>query len=628
MLHSALHNGGIEENLRMRIRTLALASMLSLVAAVAAQDVAKVESFSPQGQIKDVRQVVARFSQPMVSFGDPRSEAPFDVTCGAAGAKSGRGRWADARNWLYDFEQDLPAGIECSFKTRTGLKTFAGADVAAQTFRFSTGGPSIRGAWPDEGEERIDEAQVFLLALDAHPDLASIRANAYCAVDGIGERLPLNVIEGKERERILAEQKNRARVLFEVITKRGKRGIASVKDERLVDAPILAASCGRPLPAGARVRLVWGAGITTTNGVATTEVQTLPYQVRPQFSARFTCPRVNADAGCIPVLPAQLEFTGPVARDLASKIELRGADGRVYRPAIDPNVSTVDAVEFKGPFAERSEATVVVPNDLKDDAGRALSNAAAFPMKVRIDDDPPLVKFPARFGILEANAQPALPVTVRNVEPMLAAYALDVATAPRRSAKGRIKRVDTDDDVAVAQWMRRILREPEADVRREFSRNRGEYAKPGSLPMLTDAERAAAQPIDIPRAEPKMAMQVIGIPLPQTGLYAVEIASERLGQALHGEAKPYFVSGGALVTNLAVHFKHGRESSLAWVTRLDDGKPVAGAQVRVTDCLGKRWWDGATDANGIARIERELPRQNRWQECPHAPSAYLVSARS
>ena len=40
---------------------------------------AKVESFSPQGQIKDVRQVVARFSQPMVSFGDPRSEAPFDI---------------------------------------------------------------------------------------------------------------------------------------------------------------------------------------------------------------------------------------------------------------------------------------------------------------------------------------------------------------------------------------------------------------------------------------------------------------------------------------------------------------------------------------------------------------------
>ncbi len=120
----------------MRIRSIALALMLSLVAAVAAQDAAKVESFSPQGQIKDVRQVVARFSQPMVSFGDPRSEAPFDIACAASGANLGRGRWADARNWLYDFEQDLPAGIECSFKTKAGLKTFAGVEVAAQTLIF------------------------------------------------------------------------------------------------------------------------------------------------------------------------------------------------------------------------------------------------------------------------------------------------------------------------------------------------------------------------------------------------------------------------------------------------------------------------------------------------------------
>ena len=119
----------------MRIRTLALGVMLSLVAAVAAQDAAKVDSFSPQGQVKDVRQVVARFSQPMVSFGDPRSEAPLDIECPAIGHASqsgantsakGRGRWVDARNWLYDFDQDLPAGIECSFKTKAGLKSYAG----------------------------------------------------------------------------------------------------------------------------------------------------------------------------------------------------------------------------------------------------------------------------------------------------------------------------------------------------------------------------------------------------------------------------------------------------------------------------------------------------------------------
>ncbi len=181
----------------MRIRTLALGVMLSLAAAVAAQDAAKVESFSPQGQIKDVRQVVARFSQPMVSFGDPRSEAPFDIECPAIGAgpthspevvDDGPTRATGCTTSI----RICRPGSNAASRRRPGLKTFAGAEVTAQTFRFSTGGPSIRGAWPDEGEERIDEAQVFMLALDAHADLASVRANAYCAVDGIGERLPLN----------------------------------------------------------------------------------------------------------------------------------------------------------------------------------------------------------------------------------------------------------------------------------------------------------------------------------------------------------------------------------------------------------------------------------------------------
>jgi antitoxin (DNA-binding transcriptional repressor) of toxin-antitoxin stability system len=41
------------------------------------------------------------------------------------------------------------------------------------------------------------------------------------------------------------------------------------------------------------------------------------------------------------------------------------------------------------------------------------------------------------------------------------------------------------------------------------------------------------------------------------------------------------------VTNLAVHFKLGRENALAWVTTLDQGRPVAGAAVQVSDCHGK-----------------------------------------
>src|SRR4030095_8605394 len=83
---------------------------------------AKVEVFSPQGEVKGVRQVAARFSELMVAFGDPRLAEPFDIEC----VEKGSARWADQKNWLFDFERDLPAGVRCAFKVKDDLRTLAG----------------------------------------------------------------------------------------------------------------------------------------------------------------------------------------------------------------------------------------------------------------------------------------------------------------------------------------------------------------------------------------------------------------------------------------------------------------------------------------------------------------------
>ncbi len=72
---------------------------------------ASVELFSPEGTVRDIRQVTVRFSDQMVAFGDPRPADPFDIQCPA----KGNGRWIDGRNWSYDFERTLPAGIACTF---------------------------------------------------------------------------------------------------------------------------------------------------------------------------------------------------------------------------------------------------------------------------------------------------------------------------------------------------------------------------------------------------------------------------------------------------------------------------------------------------------------------------------
>jgi len=117
---------------------------------------------------------------------------------------------------------------------------------------------------------------------------------------------------------------------------------------------------------------------------------------------------------------------------------------------------------------------------------------------------------------------------------------------------------------------------------------------------------------------------VVGIPLPQPGFHVVEIESRKLGNALLDKNEPMYVRTGVLVTNLGVHFKLGRENSAAWVTSLDGGRPVPGADVAVYDCTGKPLWKGRTDASGLALIAQSLDPST--ESCP-ADSGLFVTAR-
>ncbi|MCC7202515.1 MAG: hypothetical protein IT393_07650 [Nitrospirae bacterium] len=158
-----------------------------------------VEFFNPQGVVKGVRQVSVRFSEQMVTFGDPFVEGPFDIKC----LEKGNGRWMDGKNWEYDFDRDLPAGVVCEFNLKPGIKTLSNKDLTGQkTFTFSTGGPSIIYSEPREGSD-INEDQVFLLKLDAQPVEESVLSNVRCSIEGIDERVGVRILKDKEREEIL-----------------------------------------------------------------------------------------------------------------------------------------------------------------------------------------------------------------------------------------------------------------------------------------------------------------------------------------------------------------------------------------------------------------------------------------
>jgi uncharacterized protein YfaS (alpha-2-macroglobulin family) len=595
-------------------RLLGIVAVL-FAAAVVGAPAPQVDRFTPTGAVVGPEQISVHFTTPMVTLGDPRLASPIKGDCDAGGS----GRWVDSQTYAIDLPAALPGGRICRYDLAPGLKDARGAALSgARSFRFTTGGPSIRAATPDYGQ--VEEDQVFLLALNAAPTPASVTANAVCLIEGVGEQVPLDILPVATRDAILkgAAGDYRVRRLLETA---GWRKPAYGDDAVPPRATVVAAKCRRSLPAGGALTIVWGGAITTANGLVAGAPYRLPLKVRPAFTASFSCSRVNAGAACSPLDGVRLSFTGqvPVARAMA--VRMVAADGTAIKPDVGkkPTV-TLDAISFKGPFPAGSRYRIVLPEGLVDDAGRPLANAERFPLETTIGEYPPLAKFAGTFGILEAQEGGVLPVTLRGIEMPMAAKGIAIT--------GRSLPVARDSEVAA--WIRKLDTAEERTSIREPIKGSDEERRIETTrrtPLLGTGEGTAG--FRIARDKDPAVFQVVGIPLKQRGFHVVEIASPALGAALLGKGQVRYVATGALVTDMAVHFIWGRGSSLAWVTTLANASPVANAAIAVSNsCTGKLLWQGRTDASGRAAIPDVLPPPQSYGDCRYGEAPLMVSART
>ncbi|MDF3819411.1 MG2 domain-containing protein [Leptospira sp. 96542] len=506
-----------------------------------------IELFTPTGSVKSPKQITARFSQPMVSFGEVRPGLkPFQVDCPFTGTE----RFIDPSTWVYEFEKPLPGGVICTFELNSGVKTLKGESITGEKeFVLDTGGPSVRYSTPYSGSE-INEDQIFVLKLDAKPDLKSVKQFAYFRSEELGNRIASEIVEGDLKEKIL---------------------YANGYDEP--DTVVLLKAKQVFIPAR-KIQLVWGKGIVSEWGGALKEDQVFNFTVRPMFSARMSCERVNAKSDCIPILPISLNFSSPVSIKLLKKIKLVSKDGKEYpfSPFAEKDDSFVDWVSFPGPFPENTEFKIQIPN-LEDETNRSLVNKDSFPLTVKTAEFPPLAKFSAKFGILESKAYPAIPVTLRNLE-----LSLPVKTASLNVSGSSQKTLDI---LEIQKWFQIIG---------SSEREKSIFAKPPSGSKVNG--------INLPKPNGKKPMEVVGIPLEKPGFYVVEIGSDVLGQSLLEEKGRMYVASSALVTNLSTHFKWGKDTSLVWVTSLDKGLPEPDVQVKILDCKGNLRAAGITGKNG------------------------------
>lgn len=582
----------------------------------------QVQKLSPQGAVNEVRQVVLRTDQDAVRFGDPEAAAPAKVTCSDEKSAQGTSRWNSAREWVWQFARPVPPGVRCQVQLD---KTFQSPEKqvlkGAGSYQFEVAGPYVLNVWPSS-YQAIDEEQVFVLRFNAAPTQQSLLAHAYCRSPEVGERIPVRWVEGSTATEIL-------------------QGLNVADQAQQEPGQWALLACNRRLTAGSTVQLALEPGVQTAADVVNRKARKFEFSVRDAFTAEMTCERENANAGCLPIRAIALNFTAPMDKALAAQIRLVGPGASLVAKLEEDNAKTVSNLTF-GPagLLPQTEYRIELPAPLVDDSGRPLANAASFPLALKTGAVPALAKFAsAEFGVLERFAETregdgvaVLPLTVRHIE------GLD-----QKDAKAQLRDLVLTEDANIIAWWSKLERYRWGSVSRQQAAKDVQGPLPTPMPerKLAGADEdevdyrevtedavatrvislLAGQPgvqqvlLPTPKNGDPRPFEVIGVPLQQPGFHVLEVDSPNLGAALLderlGAERRMFVRTSALVTNLAVHAKFGKENAAVWVTSLDKGQPVVGAKVQISTCAGHVQAQGLTDSQGVLLlpdVTREAPR--------------------
>jgi uncharacterized protein YfaS (alpha-2-macroglobulin family) len=584
----------------------------------------EIVSVSPTGSVKQVQQVVIRFSNDMVAMGDPRSKSdPLSMKCNqstnrvetdgfgagnsvvaakkAVAIPSYTTRWVDSKTWSLDFAKPLASGMICRLTIAKAAKDLGGKPITGDAeYMFTTGGPALLGVAPRYGE--IEPEQYFVLLLEGDVEPASLEKGAYFETEGLPDKNAVTLVKpSSSRDEVIRAairdnwDWNHFRQYADL-----KKPVDSIS--ALKNFVVIAAS--RRFPESRKVTLHWTKEIRSRSGATVEEPQTFQFEVLPPFVANFNCDRVNANRPCNPILNMSLNFTRRLTVRQLKGTKLVSSKGETWTPVElvqgdqNANGSTsvgnkhghahfgvisnfedgeINSLTFKAPLPEKTKFQLLLPKGLRDEIGRSLENDSKFPLTVVTDEYSPLVKFAAPFGLLERLAEPILPVSLRNVEKTLPGQKFDI------TAQSMVLNSKSKPSEVISMYKAVLKKDESYDVR-------------GSALL----QKGNGKIFSLPKPGGEGEFELVGIPLKEPGLHVIEVSSPRLGAALLGAGSMY-VASSALVTNLSVHFLKGRESSAVWVTQLSDGKPVSGADVGLYNIDGIELAKGKTDASGIWR---------------------------
>lgn len=526
------------------------------------QDLAVVAA-RPQGeQYGEVRPTIT-FSRPVQSLETVEATRAKDAAQPLATispALEGEWRWLGSASVEFVPRGLVPFSTTFTVTVNAGLTALDGAKLKEPyTFSFSTPKLELQDVNPARGDRWLKPDSTLTLLFNQPVATAELE-KALKLTTGAGQAIPLKVekeISIQDERRAKLEEARRNGRSYEVMDD-AERGYRNRQTRYTLKA-------SQPLPLDQALNLQLDPALHGKDGPLpmnpAVDVSYRTYGPLKLESARFC----EGDWRC-PYGPLVLNTTNGVELDtLKSRLKITPA------VEIDWESASVNVPDSEWEIANR-RPTVVIPGRFKPGTqykleiaagvGDFFKQAAAEGLTATLQtaDLSPALVTGGSLGVVErTEAAPVVPVEVSNLKTLnTRLWKLSVPELAKLLA-------DRGDDVA------RVGRAP------DFSEDE----------KLTYARNHA-------RVHPVKLAKVFGEGV-KTGVALVSVNSPDL------EYRPTNGYNQLVqVTDLAAHIKIGPKSSLAWVTRLSDGKPVADADVAIYDETAAQVWAGKTNAEGFA----------------------------
>ncbi len=531
---------------------LAAACTVSLIGSLTARTARAaapltVPTMQPQGQVENLTQIVAHFSEPMRPLGEMEQDeagSPLKLTVPGGKLPAGNYRWLDPATIVYLFDGPVTVPVRIEARIPAGVKALSGATLAEEA-KFSLRTPPLA----------VNVSSNSPLP----PTGAAITLNSNYALEPGELRSKLRLALGREVLNFDLREWETGSYIH------GRKAswsyVAEIKDT---------------LPAEAKITLTIAAGLNAAGGGE-------PMPERSFTLKTFANLRVEEwrsgyrdenDKAMRPEEAIHIRFNNPVSyREMLGLI-------RVEPPApVNPEDAERQDYQsdyFALPFqwAPRTTYTLTLQPGLKDAYGGALRESSTFTFKT--GDYLPFFSMESGVKILErkpgADYAGKIPLAVRNLTPLN----IQLRYAPWGEA-------------AFA-----LYRDGEAITAKDFKKAPGSLSYSGTLDFSKRHNENIRQFLNVP--------ELLGLPGVEAmaGFAELQLNTPDREDALRRPQQLGSVK--VQITDLGLTYRAGKDESLAWVTGLNSGRPLEGVELTLIDENNAVCWQGNTKSDGLAAL--------------------------